>query len=63
MGESTAKMLARHYGTIEEWQKAMQALEDKESPAYQELVALDGVGPRTIEELAGFSVNRSISAL
>lgn len=44
VGESTAKDLARHYGTAECWLEAMQEANDEESAAFEELRNIDGIG-------------------
>ena len=65
VGEATARLLARHYGDIERLQEAMRAVSDKDSEAYQSLVAIDGVGESMAEDLAAFfhdSNNRTIVA-
>lgn len=45
IGEGNAKLLARHYGTVESFRAAMIAAgEGEESEAYQDLNAIEGVG-------------------
>ncbi len=44
IGETTARLLARTYGTIEAIMEAMDAAADENSAAYQELMAIDGIG-------------------
>jgi DNA ligase (NAD+) len=44
VGEGTAKLLARHYGTWDAFVAAMDAAVDAEGPAWQDLLAIDGVG-------------------
>ncbi len=49
VGEGTAKILAREYGTVDAWMEAMQ------SPARRtELVAVDGIGAVVVASLAAF---------
>jgi DNA ligase (NAD+) len=49
VGEAAAGLLARHYGTWEAFEAAVTAAADRGSPAWAELLAIDGVG----ETLAG----------
>jgi DNA ligase (NAD+) len=54
VGESTARLLARHYGTVERWIAAMEEAQDPESPAYHDLDNIDGIGPSVAADLLGF---------
>jgi DNA ligase (NAD+) len=45
VGETAAKLLARHYGTWERFREAMEAARDHEGPEWDDLNAIDGVGP------------------
>ncbi|MDR1826891.1 MAG: NAD-dependent DNA ligase LigA [Methylobacteriaceae bacterium] len=54
VGESTAKLLARHYGTFEHLTEAIRAAADPAGDAYAELMAIDGLGPSVIQELIDF---------
>ena len=56
VGEATAKLLARRYGSLAAWNRAMCALgsEDGGAEAYAELTAIDGIGPSVAEDLAAF---------
>ncbi|MDH8436878.1 helix-hairpin-helix domain-containing protein, partial [Klebsiella variicola] len=45
VGEGNAKLLARHYGTVEAFRAAMIAAgEGPQSEAYQDLNGIEGVG-------------------
>jgi DNA ligase (NAD+) len=44
VGEAAAKLLARHYGTWTAFVAAMDAATDPDGPAWQDLMAIDGVG-------------------
>lgn len=50
IGEETAKLLAKHYGTVAAWRAAMDAPEAMEA----ELEAIDGIGSAVIEALKDF---------
>ncbi len=54
VGQATARLLARQYGTIGAWRLAMTAAEDREGEAYNELIAIDGIGPLVAEDLLNF---------
>ncbi len=52
VGEITAKLLARHYGSAEKWFAAMTTLDDESVRA--DLDALDGIGEVVVLALADF---------
>ncbi|MFZ4762413.1 MAG: NAD-dependent DNA ligase LigA [Alphaproteobacteria bacterium] len=54
VGQATAQMLAKIYGTVENWQKNMQEAADNQSLAYQELLAQDGMGKAMAADLVNF---------
>jgi DNA ligase (NAD+) len=54
VGQSTAKLLARHYGSLAALKDAMTAAADTESPAYQDLINIDGIGPAAAADITGF---------
>jgi DNA ligase (NAD+) len=55
VGEGNAKLLARHYGTIEAFQNAMRAAgKGQESEAYQDLNDIEGIGEVVAEALVEF---------
>ncbi len=54
VGQATARLLAKNYESLENWQDAMAAAEDRESAAYQTLRDIDGVGPGVADDLLGF---------
>jgi DNA ligase (NAD+) len=54
VGQSTAKLLARNYGTLEALAWALTAAEDAESTEYADLVNIDGIGPAVAADLIGF---------
>jgi DNA ligase (NAD+) len=53
VGETTARLLARHYGSFEALRAAATAA-DPLSPERQELDAIDGIGPTVVEALVQF---------
>jgi DNA ligase (NAD+) len=54
IGETNARLLARHYGSFEALRAAGVAALDAASPERQELDAIDGVGPTVVEALTEF---------
>ncbi|HEY5796222.1 MAG TPA: NAD-dependent DNA ligase LigA [Bosea sp. (in: a-proteobacteria)] len=54
IGETNARLLARHYGSFEALRAAGVAAADATSPERQELDAIDGVGPTVVEALTEF---------
>jgi DNA ligase (NAD+) len=54
VGEATAKLLARTYHSFEGWRAAMTAAEDRDSDAYADLTAIDGIGPSMADDILGF---------
>ncbi len=54
VGETTARLLARHYGSFEALRAAGIAAADEASPERQELGAIDSVGPTVVEALIEF---------
>ncbi len=58
VGQATARLLAKQYGSLEGWRRHMAAAEDRESDAYNELVNIDGIGPSMADDLIGFFAER-----
>ncbi|MGH1478472.1 MAG: NAD-dependent DNA ligase LigA [Geminicoccales bacterium] len=54
IGETNARLLARHYGTINGWRAAMLAASGDNGEARAELENIDGVGPKVAEALIEF---------
>lgn len=55
IGETTARVLARTYGSAEGWRTEMKrAAEDRSGDAYQDLVAIDGIGETAADALVQF---------
>jgi DNA ligase (NAD+) len=54
VGEATAKLLAKNYGTFAHWQDAMAAAQKPESTALQELDSIEGIGPSVAADIVGF---------
>jgi DNA ligase (NAD+) len=54
IGENNAKLLARHYGSYDNWRASMQAATEIGSDARLELGSISGVGPTIATDLAAF---------
>ena len=64
IGERNAQLLARHYGTFEDWRAQMLAASTTGSEARGELGSILGIGPAIAEELAEFFAEpRNLGAL
>ncbi len=64
IGEQNAKLLARHYHTLEEWRAKMVAAHIIGSEAREELGSIQGIGPAIAEELVEFFAEpRALAAL
>jgi DNA ligase (NAD+) len=54
IGEATARLLARNYGSLAAWREAMIAAQDPESAAYHELDNIEGIGPSVATDIIAF---------
>ena len=54
VGEGTAKLLARHFGTFEAFADAVRASWDRDSDAWAELIGIDGIGETAGQALVRF---------
>lgn len=54
VGKATAQLLAKHYGTLSTWRKAMVAAEELGSDAFSDLTNIDGIGPSVAGDLVKF---------
>jgi DNA ligase (NAD+) len=55
VGEATARLLARHYLTLDAWRLAMQAAAaDHDGEAWRQLTAIDQIGPAVAGDIADF---------
>jgi DNA ligase (NAD+) len=54
VGEATARLLARHYLTLGNWTRSMEAAVDPESEARQDLLSINGIGESVAEDIASF---------
>lgn len=54
IGLSTARLLARHYGTFDALRSAIEAARDPGSESYAALTSIDQIGPSAAEDLITF---------
>jgi DNA ligase (NAD+) len=54
IGQATAKLLARNYGSLAAFRQAMIEAQQPDSPAYQELDSIAGIGESMAADLVGF---------
>jgi DNA ligase (NAD+) len=54
IGQATARLLAKNYGTLEAWRAAMTAAQDREGEAWADINDIDGIGPSVAEDILTF---------
>ena len=54
VGQATARLLSRHYETLDRLLDAMTRARECGSEAHQDLVDIDGIGPKVAEIIVGF---------
>ena len=54
VGQATARLLAKTYGTLAAWRDAMAAAQDREGDAWAELNNVDGIGPAVADDILAF---------
>ncbi|MBT5944596.1 MAG: NAD-dependent DNA ligase LigA [Rhodospirillaceae bacterium] len=54
VGQATARLLARTYGSLSDWRAAMAAAQDPEGDAYADLLNIDGIGESVANDLLAF---------
>ena len=54
VGQATARLLARHYESLDALRTAMEEARDPESAAYLELIDIDQIGAAVAQDLIGF---------
>lgn len=53
-GQQTARLLARHYGSLARFRGEMIAAADHDSEAWTQLLAIDGIGEDTAQDIVDF---------
>ncbi|MBV8167178.1 MAG: NAD-dependent DNA ligase LigA, partial [Alphaproteobacteria bacterium] len=54
VGEATARLLARHYHTLDAWRDAMRAAKDRDSEAWHDLDNISQIGESVATDLVAF---------
>lgn len=54
IGEATARLLAKHYLTCSNWRRSMAAAQDRQSEEYMDLLSINGIGARMVDDILGF---------
>jgi DNA ligase (NAD+) len=54
VGQATARLLARHYLSLDRWRKSMEAAGDEQSEERAELISIDGIGANMASDLLRF---------
>jgi DNA ligase (NAD+) len=54
VGEATARLLARHYGSLNNWRSSMTHAIDPDSDARKELTSINGIGANMAEDIVAF---------
>jgi DNA ligase (NAD+) len=54
VGEATARRLARHYGTLEQWRTAMDEVAAGDDEARADLTSVEDIGPAVAQDIAAF---------
>lgn len=63
VGQATARLLARHFLTLDNWRKALEKAQDRNSEAYADLLSINGIGESVVGDLLNFAAephNREI---
>ncbi|MBV9861968.1 MAG: NAD-dependent DNA ligase LigA [Alphaproteobacteria bacterium] len=54
VGQATARLLARHYRSLAEWRREMEAAQQEDSPARARLLDVHGIGADMAADIIGF---------
>lgn len=54
VGQATARLLARHYGTLSRWRACMEAAADPTSDARKDLLSIGGIGESIANDIVSF---------
>ena len=54
VGQATARLLARHYRSLDSWRHEMEAAQDPENPAAAHLLDVHGIGKDMATDIIGF---------
>ncbi|MGE4014659.1 MAG: helix-hairpin-helix domain-containing protein, partial [Alphaproteobacteria bacterium] len=54
VGQATARLLAKQYGSLAAWRKAMMAAARRDGEAFDDLTNIDGIGPSVADDILDF---------
>jgi len=54
VGQATARLLARQYGTLDGWRASMTNAGTREGEAFDDLIGIDGIGPSVAADILEF---------
>jgi DNA ligase (NAD+) len=54
VGGATARLLAKHYLSLDNWRRCMEAAQDPTSEAYSDLKSIAGIGASMVEDICVF---------
>ena len=54
VGQTTARLLAKHFRSLDRWLQTMKMAQVKNSPAYDDLVNIDGIGKSMADTILAF---------
>ena len=54
VGQSTARLLARHYLSLGRWRESMALAENRDSEAYEQLISINGMGQNMADDILHF---------
>jgi DNA ligase (NAD+) len=54
VGQATARLLARHYGSLDAWRRAMEAAVAGDEGAWEDLTNISDIGPSVAADIVGF---------
>jgi DNA ligase (NAD+) len=54
VGEATARLLAKHYRTLSNWRRCIEAAQDRHSEEHMDLLSINGIGGRMVDDMLAF---------
>jgi len=54
VGEATARLLAKHYLTLSNWRRCLEAAQDRNSEECMDLLSINGIGARMVDDILAF---------
>lgn len=54
IGQATARLIARHYKSLANWRRCLEAAQDRNSEAYSEMLSISGIGKSMLDDMVDF---------